>query len=222
MLAKFPKTAFVGRQPIYNCEMQVVAYELLFRGGEFHTSAEIIDADKATSQVLLNTFLEFGLDNIVGELPAFINLSRGFLLGHYQLSLPPDRVVLEVLEGIVVSEELITSLRSLSKQGYTIALDDFIYEQRYRELVDIANIVKIDLLMLTKDTLKEHVRLLRQHEVKLVAEKVETQDDFEFCRALGFDYYQGFFFAKPKTLGAQCIPINRLAVLRILAELQNP
>lgn len=213
---------FVGRQPIYNREMEVIAYELLFRGGGSHTSAQIVDADQATSQVILNTFMEIGLERIVGRLPAFINLTRGFLSGKYQLLVPPERVVLEVLEDIEVDEDLIANLRALSSRGYKIALDDFIYEQRYKDLIDVADIVKIDLLALDRDTLKKDTLMLRQHEVKLLAEKVETPDDFEFCKGLGFDYFQGFFFAKAKTISFQRAPTSRLAVLRTLAKVQDP
>jgi len=217
-----PEEVLVGRQPIYNERLDVVAFELLFRGAASQTTASFTDGDKATSQVILNTFLEIGLDNIVGQLPAFINLTRAFLVGHQQLPMQKDRVVLEVLENIEVDEEILSALRSLAERGYTIALDDFVYEHRYSELVDIAHIVKIDVLALGRETLREHVRLLQKHDVRLLAEKVETQEDFEYCRSLGFDYYQGFFFSKPKTISGQRLPTNRLAVLQVLAMLQDP
>ena len=217
-----PEDVLVGRQPIYNEKLDVVAYELLFRGAKSQSTADFTDGDRATSQVILNTFLEIGLDNIVGPLPAFINLTRAFLVGRHQLPIQKDRVVLEVLEDIEIDEEVLVALRALADRGYTIALDDFVYEHRYKQLIDIADIVKIDVLALGRETLREHVGFLRHHDVKLLAEKVETQEEFEFCRSLGFDYYQGFFFSKPKTISGQRVPTNRLAVLQVLAMVQAP
>ncbi|MCI0400400.1 MAG: EAL domain-containing protein [Gammaproteobacteria bacterium] len=212
----------VGRQPIYNSSLDVVAYELLFRGSNWATRAAFDDGDSATAQVILNTFLEIGLNNIVGQLPAFINLTRGFVLGDHTLPVEKDRIVLEVLEDIEVDDRLIHGLRSLSEEGYTIALDDFTYSHKYTELVEVADIIKVDVLSQDRDTLKEHVDVLRQFSLKLLAEKIETQEDFEFCRSLGFDYYQGFFLSKPRIISGKRIATDRLVTLQLLAILYAP
>ncbi|HLA75596.1 MAG TPA: HDOD domain-containing protein [Gammaproteobacteria bacterium] len=212
---------FVGRQPIYNQNLEVFAYELLFRTSKTNR-AEFKDADQATSQVILNTFMEIGLDNIVGEKLAFINLTRSFVLGNYFLPLPQTRIALEILEDIKVDEQLIEAVRALAAQGYIIALDDFVYHEDLRPLVDVADIIKIDVLALGRDKLQEHVTILRTYPVKLLAEKVETQSDFEFCKKLGFDYFQGYFFCQPNVVQGQRIPTNRLATLQLLAKLQDP
>ncbi len=212
---------FIGRQPIYNQQLEVFAYELLFRSGEGH-GAGIIDGDQATSQVVLNTFMEFGLDTIVGQKLAFINFTRDFILQDYSHVFPAERVVVEVLENIPVDAALIEAVRALSSQGYTIALDDFIYHDDLRPLVEVADIVKVDLLALDRDTLRKHVALLRQYDVRLLAEKVETRDDFEYCKALGFEYFQGYFFCKPDVIKGQRSPANRLTILQLLARLQDP
>ncbi len=211
---------FVGRQPIYNQRLEVVAYELLFRSGGTNW-ADITDGEYATSQVVHDAFMEIGLDSLVGPKRAFINLTRDFILQDYTAVFPTDRVVLEVLEDIVVDAELIEAVRALSRQGYTIALDDFIFEEHLRPLVEIADIIKVDVLALDRTALRQNVARLSQYDVKLLAEKVETRDDLACCRELGFDYFQGYFLCEPDIMTGQRSPGNRLAVLRLLAKLQE-
>lgn len=213
--------AFVGRQPIYGRSIDVFAYELLFRNNEINR-ASFTDGDAATAQVMLNTFVEIGLDHIVDHHLAFINLTRDFVLGNYCVALPKDRVVLEVLENMGVDQELMNALQRLSKLGYRIALDDFVYHESLKPLVEIADIIKVDILELDRETVAEHVKILRQYPVKLLAEKVETHEEFEFCRDLGFDYFQGYFFCKPNVISAKPMPVNRMAILALLTQLQNP
>lgn len=215
------QTAFVGRQPIYGRALDVFAYELLFRNNEINR-ASFMDGDAATAQVMLNTFVEIGLDQIVDNHLAFINLTRDFVLGNYCVALPKDRVVLEVLENMGVDEELMDALHRLSQMGYRIALDDFVYHESLKPLVELADIIKVDVLELDRATIAEHVEILRQYPVKLLAEKVETYEDFEFCRDLGFDYFQGYFFCKPKVISAKPMPANRMAILAFLTQLQDP
>ena len=211
---------FIGRQPIYDRNLGVYAYELLFRAAHANT-AEITDGDKATSDVIVNTFLEIGLDNIVSNRLAFINLTRSFFVNEHSISLPKDRVVLELLEEIEADDEVVQGVQRLSDQGYTIALDDFIYHESLKPLVRLADIIKIDIMALDNDEIRNHVTELRQHPVKLLAEKVETQDDLDFCMELGFDFFQGYFFSQPKVIRGQRLPNNRLAILKLLSHLQN-
>ena len=212
---------FVGRQPIYNRQLKVVGYELLFRSCETEPQG-IADGDGATSQVMLNTFTEIGLERLVGNGLAFINLTRSFILEKYPLPLSQHRVVLEVLENITVDQELIAALRLLSARGYQIALDDVVDPHDVAPLLDIADFVKLDLVAVERGRLEEHVATLRQHNVKLLAEKVETQDEFELCRDLGFDYFQGYFLCRPNVVRGQRMPATRLAIMRLLANLQVP
>ena len=212
---------FIGRQPIYDRKLGVYAYELLFRS-EQSNAADITDGDKATSDVIVNAFLEIGLDNIVNKRKAFINLTRSFFVNHQTISLPKDRVVLELLEDIEADDEVIEGVMRLSEQGYTIALDDFIYHESLKPLVKLANLIKIDIMALNRDEIRDHVQALRKHPVKLVAEKVETQQDFDYCKDLGFDYFQGYFFAQPKVIRSRRLPNNRIAILKLLRRLQDP
>jgi EAL and modified HD-GYP domain-containing signal transduction protein len=212
---------YIGRQPIYDRKLNVYAYELLFRAAA-DNSASFTDGDQATTDVIVNTFLEIGLDNIVGNRLAFINLTRSFFVGEHSISLPKDRVVLELLEDIDADAEVIAGVKRLSDLDYTIALDDFIYHESLQPLVSLADLVKIDIMALNRGEIREHVNALRQHPLRLLAEKVETQQDFDFCMELGFDYFQGYFFAQPKVIRGQRLPNNRLAILKLLSRLQDP
>ena len=212
---------YIGRQPIYDRKLGVYAYELLFRAAS-DNSAKFTDGDQATSDVIVNTFLEIGLDNIVGDRLAFINLTRAFFVGEHTISLPRDRVVLELLEDIEADEEVVSSVKRLSEQGYNIALDDFIYHESLQPLVQLADIVKIDIMAMDRDEIREHVKALRQHPLRLVAEKVETQEEHDYCMELGFDYFQGYFLAQPKVIQGRRLPNNRLAILKLLSRLQDP
>jgi EAL and modified HD-GYP domain-containing signal transduction protein len=213
---------FVARQPIYNRTQHVYGYELLYRS-DSDNQCRSIEGDVATSQLILNAVTDMGLDNLVGSRPAFINLSHGFLVGKYQLPLPSNRVVIEVLENVEIDDELIAGVRWLANQGYTIALDDFVYSDESIPLLKIANIVKLDVQALTEAELRDHVGSLRQFEhLKLLAEKIEITEEYQVCRELGFDFFQGYFFSRPKIIKRRRLPANQLALMQLLAELQQP
>ena len=213
--------AFVGRQPIFNADLKVYGYELLFRSSDVNTNS-MLDGNQATSQILINTFTEFGLERIVGKRHAFINVTREFLLDENVLPLPSELVVLEVLENININAEIVKAVARLSHNGFMIALDDFIYKDSLLPLVKIADIIKLDVMALSPEQTKAQMHLLRRFPVKLLAEKVETQEQFEALRVLGFDYFQGFFLAKPRVVRGQRTPSNRLKIMQLLAKLQQP
>lgn len=215
------KKALVGRQPIYRGDMSFYAYELLWRQPGLHQVTRM-NSDKATAEVFLHTFLDIGLDQVVGPNLAFINVTAHFLLNGYCSLLPPERVVLEVLEDIEPDEALLGAIAELSRNGYRIALDDFAYKEHLRPLVELAHIVKIDMREVDRSDLKRQVEFFRQFGVKLVAEKVETYEEYDQCRSLGFDFFQGFFFCRPQVIGQHQIPVNRMTALRVVAKLQDP
>ncbi len=212
---------YIGRQPIFDRKLEVYAYELLFRGGDGN-QANIVDGDQATSRVIANTFIEMGLENIVGERLAFLNLTRSYLTADWPLSFPRDRVVLEILEDIQPDEEVMRAVRRLREAGFTLALDDFLYHESLTPLIEHADIIKIDIMPLSRESLAEHVKRLRPYPLKLLAEKIETQEEFDRCRELGFDYFQGYFLSRPKIIQGREIPPNALATLRLLGRLQDP
>lgn len=212
---------YLARQPIYDRNLDVYAYELLYRAADEANAPEGL-GDQATYTVLMNALTEIGLDDLVGPHYAFINLTRGFVVGDSVLPFSGNKIVVEVLEDIAVDEAVIEGVKRLSAQGYTVALDDFIYDESLRELVELADLIKIDLLALTREQLVEHVEILKRFKIKLLAEKVETQEEYELCKELGFDYFQGYFFCKPKILKRQRMPANQLAVMQLLSKLQDP
>lgn len=213
--------AFVGRQPIYNQALEVVAYELLFRPHATASQAGQLDDEQATAQVLLNTFLEIGVEAIVGSRKAFVNFSRGLLLSDYPRVLPPAQVVLEVIETVTVDAEIEAAIRSLKKAGYQIALDDFTGQSHLRPLVPLANIVKVDLPGCGKE-LDARVAKLRGTKLKLLAEKVETQKEFEICKELGFDYFQGYFLRRPDVVESRRAPTLRVSAVQLMEKLCDP
>jgi EAL and modified HD-GYP domain-containing signal transduction protein len=212
----------VGRQPIFDQNLDVVGYELLYRADANDTHADFDDPDLATTQVVLNSFVEIGLDQVVGQYPAYINLTRNFFIGKFPIPFPPDRVVLEVLESVVADDEVLRALRRLSAQGYRIALDDFVFERCPAELIDIADIIKIDVQALDRQEVERHVRLLQGRHLKLMAEKVETYEEFAYCKELGFDFFQGYFLCYPNVVEGPRVTLDRLTSLEILAKLQDP
>ncbi len=217
------RTAFIGRQAIFDNNLQVYAYELLFRSGDVDQSA-VQDGDRATSEVMVNAFMDIGLDAVANGCPVFFNLTRSFLTGGIAIPFTPDRAVLEVLEDIEPDAEVVEAVRRLSERGFSIALDDVVYRPQLRPLVKLADIIKIDLLAVPPGSLNEQVRRLRADNptVQLLAEKVETSEQFSECRSLGFAYYQGYFFAKPQIISGQRMPANRVAILNLLSRLQDP
>ena len=189
----------VGRQPIFDRYMKVYAYELLYRSGDLN-SANFQDGDQATTQVILNTLLEMGLDSIVGDAKAFINLTRNFLTGKYPIPLPANRIVIEILEDIKIDDQVISAARDLHNSGFTLALDDVSNTDRVTPFCGISSIVKLDLKQIDFFTLPDAISRCRECGFKVLVEKVETQGDYNMCRRLGVDYYQGYFLCKPNIM----------------------
>ncbi|WP_029408382.1 EAL and HDOD domain-containing protein [Thiomicrorhabdus sp. Milos-T2] len=213
---------FVGRQPIFNQNMEVMAYELLFRGNTQDNHAMIIGGDAASAQVMMNVFGEMGLTEVLGEHRGFINFTEGLLLREYQPFFPRRSIVIEVLEDVKVTPKLISSLAKLKEMGFTIALDDYIFNPKLMPLEEFADIIKVEILEVGPKQLIEHSKRLKAKGIKLLAEKVETREQFEFCLKLGFDYFQGYFFAKPKIIQGKRLPNNKLTMLELLANVYNP
>lgn len=213
---------YVGRQPIFDTSMRVFAYELLFRSGSEQNHAVILGGDTASAQVMMNVFGDLGLHEVVGEHKAFINFTEGLLLRENRPFFPRKQVVIEVLEDVKVTPKLISSLKALREAGFTIALDDYVFNPALTELEAYADIIKVDILAVGPKRLIEHVDKLKEKGIRLLAEKVETREQFEFCKRIGFDYFQGYFFAKPKIIKGQRLPTNKLTVLELLSSVYDP
>jgi len=208
--------AFLARQPIFDRQGDVVAYELLYRGGpEEHAGQR---GARATAQVLINTFGTFGIERVTGGKRAFINLTRSLLVSEYATLLPADQVVLEVLEDVEPDETVVAACRSLVRQGYTVALDDFVFEPRFVPLLEVAQIVKVDLTLIPAADLESQLALLAPYRCQLLAEKVETQEEHHTSLDLGFDLFQGYYFARPSLLQQQKEPGASLAAMRSMRD----
>lgn len=211
---------YLARQPIFNIKQDVIGYELLYRSSD-SAHANVQDHDLASSTVIINAFINIGMENIVGSNLAFINLPRTFIVDKQLLPMTSEQVALEVLESVGCDDEVIHALENLSEQGYLIALDDFVYDDSLRPLLKVANIVKIDLTMLDEEQIREHVELLSEYDVKLLAEKIETREQYEFCKQLGFEYFQGFYFCRPNIIKGKDIPVNKAVLFQVIQTLQD-
>lgn len=217
------QNVFVGRQPIFDKNLDVYGYELLYRSADqANNSSGMIDGDQATTQTIINTFVEIGLENLVGDKFAAINLTEKYFLQENIIPFTPKQVILEVLEDIDVTPELIQAVQRLVDAGYIIALDDYIYNPAHAPLIDLAKIIKIDLTALNKEELAKHALELKKYNVQLLAEKIETAEEYEYCRDLGFEYFQGYFFSKPQVVQGKGLPANRLTVLNLLSVVNDP
>ncbi|NCO58074.1 MAG: diguanylate phosphodiesterase [Nitrospirae bacterium CG18_big_fil_WC_8_21_14_2_50_70_55] len=203
---------FLARQPIFDRQGEVVAYELLYRGGAVENAGQ--RGARATAQVLLNTFGTFGIERVTGGKRAFVNLTRSLLVSEYATLLPAAQVVIEVLEDVEPDEAVVGACRSLVHQGYTLALDDFVFQPRFVPLLEVVQIVKVDLNQIPAPELATQIALLAPYRCQLLAEKVETQAEHQTTLDLGFDLFQGYYFARPSLLQQRREPTASLAVMR--------
>jgi EAL and modified HD-GYP domain-containing signal transduction protein len=211
---------FIGRQPIFDRGQRVVGYEILFRA-EDHGEARVLDAESATATVVLNALTEIGLERIVGTHVAWINLSRESVLSGIAKMLPAAAAGFEILEGQKVDDALIAGVRDLQEHGYRIALDDFEFCSEYVPLLEFVDVVKLDLLALGCERFGAEVEKLKPYPVQVLAEKVETKDEHQYCLALGCDLFQGFFYQKPELLRRRRIELTAGSMLQVISALQN-
>ncbi|ODU05623.1 MAG: diguanylate phosphodiesterase [Thiobacillus sp. SCN 63-1177] len=206
---------FLARQPILDRNQRIVAYELLFRAG--HTSgAAVTDDMQATASVIHHAFSEMGVQTVLGAQLGFINVSTDMLLSDMIELLPRAQVVLELLETIRVDDGIVERCRALKQRGFTLALDDFVFDESYRPLLALVDIVKVDLLLHDQDQLRAIVKQLKHWPVKLLAEKVDSAEQAAYCHSLGFDLFQGYYFARPLVLSAKRADSSQMALIQLL------
>ena len=213
--------AYIARQPIVDGEHRLIAYELLFRHSAHARSAQVdTDVDAGVS-VISNTLCNMGTEWLLRGKLAFVNMETSMLMSSFSTLLPPENVVIEVLETVRVTPEILERLQELKKIGYRFALDDFQYLPESEPLLPLATYVKLDVLMHTPAELAKLVRCIRKYPVKLVAEKVETPEQFRHCRALDFDYFQGYYFARPENIVTRVINPTHATVLQLMERVRN-
>jgi len=209
--------SYVARQPILDIEQQVVAYELLFRDGQSNSFPDI-DPNQATSNILTNNHLTLGLEKVTGNLPAYINFHANTLISHFPSFLDPKNVVLEILEDVPVTNELLSACKALHEKGYKLALDDFDFDEKWQAFYPFVDIIKVDVLEFSILEISKLVRKLSELDVVLLAEKVETLEQFEKLKMLGFTLFQGYFFAKPEMLKQRKITTAKQNILELISQ----
>jgi EAL and modified HD-GYP domain-containing signal transduction protein len=214
-------SVFLARQPILDRSERQVGYELLFRNGNYE-EANVVDGRAATAHVISNAFTHLSISSILGPYRAFINVDRDFLHDEAIRLMPTEKVVIEVLEGSLVTPQVVARCGELKSFGYTLALDDFArITEDYQPLLPLISIIKVDITLVPEEELPGLVAQLRPLADTLLAEKVETREEYERCRNMGFDLFQGYYFCRPIIVSGRKLQPGQLATLKLVSMLAH-
>ncbi len=214
-------TLMVGRQPILDQYGVTYAYELLYRGHDEHAFSNL-NEDEATSSVINNTFYSAEFGCISSGKKSFINFTSQLVRDEVWRVLPKHDVVIELLENIEPTPELIAAAQKIKGQGYTLALDDFEYDPKLEPLIELADIIKVDIRQSGMQTAEKLAKTYLPRGIKLLAEKVETLKEFKDCRDWGYTLFQGFFFARPEVIESEQIPESKVSKLQLMQKVHQP
>jgi c-di-GMP phosphodiesterase len=212
---------YVGRQPVYTPSMEIFGYELLYRAKE-NTKALHEDGEKASSQVIFNTFIELGIDKIIEDKLAFLQVDRIYLTGKVMLPFPKEQVVMCIPPWVDIDDELLVSMEILHNEGYWLALEDHPDLELNETITRCINILKLNIHRYPLSSLRDRVLEFRRFSSRLLADHVQTQEEFDTCRELGFDFYQGNFLSQPKLIHGRRLPARRFSLLKLLTCLYDP
>lgn len=212
---------FVARQPIFNQQQEVYAYELLYRSG-INKFYSCLDGDQASSEVITNSFLLIGLETLTRGKKAFINFTKNLLEDEVAILLPQEHIVIEILQDIEPDEKTLQACKKLKEMGYRLALDDFVYDDKFIPLIELADIIKVDFLTTDEEERGTLVQRIGPQKNSFLAEKVETREDFVQAVEMGYSYFQGYFFSKPLIVASRDIPSFKLTYIKILQEIHKP
>lgn len=210
----------MARQPILDKYQRLFGYELLFRDSESN-AYQNIDGDAATFEVIRNSFINIGMNKVTQGKKAFINFTENVLKSDIFTIMPPRDVVVEVLETVEPTEEIIKRCSKLKKDGFTLALDDFIFHSKYERLIELADIIKVDFRATRGEQRRTIIEQVKSNNIRFLAEKVEDLEEFNEAVELGYTYFQGFYFSKPVIMSANKLPENKVTYLRILKEVNS-
>ena len=214
------KEVYIARQPILTEKEKIFGYELLFRNG--NTSGAVINDDyHASTTVMMNALNSFGFNSLVGGRKGFINVNARILLSGFIELLPHENTVLEILETQKPDKSFIELCKTFKKKGYSFALDDFTYDDSFTPLLNLVDYVKLDVMIQDRKKLIETIGIIQQYPVKILAEKVETKDDFQFCHEHGCEFFQGYFFAKPAVLTTKSLSPSQIILLELINGLSK-
>ena len=214
-------TKFIARQPIFDRDQRVFGYELLFRPGEMNSPGEF-DPEDATRHVIADVTLLHGLDKLADHRKAFINFTAQTLGGDYFAMLPKDQVVIEILESVEPAEDVLANCLRLKEAGYCLALDDVQVCSRVDDFLDLVDIIKVDFRASTPEERRLLIVRFAPRGLALLAEKVETFEEFQLAKKIGFQYFQGYFFSKPQMIASRDLPAFQANYLRILQAIHRP
>ncbi|MEH6710574.1 MAG: EAL domain-containing protein [Paraglaciecola polaris] len=207
--------AFIARQPILDRQRDVFAYELLFRDGKNNCFPDTV-RDERTEKLIAKHYLTLGLDDISCNKKSFINFQKETLVNGLPSVLDPANVVVELSDALLPHDTLLDVCRQVKDTGFTIALDDHNLDPKWNEYLPYVDIVKVNVMQSDYDGVAKSMPRLLDSNVKLVAEKIDTQQDFEIYRDMGFDYFQGYFFAKPEAIKQQNLPTSQLTLVELM------
>lgn len=214
--------AFIARQPIFNAHRQVAGYELLYRDGDSGNRAVFTDGDQATCRLLSDAITLFGLSELTNHKLAYVNFTQNLILNDFVLLAKPSEVVVELLESVQPTAEILSKLEQLKEQGYTIALDDYTGDRAQDPMIPFVDILKVDFRLTTAEQRAEIVqRHKKRRGLKLLAEKVETQEEYALAAKQGYHLFQGYFFQKPIVLEKKILSLSTSSYGRFLRELQK-
>lgn len=212
---------YVARQPIFDADYNVIAYELLYRDGNDNYFNESISDNVATSLLLLNSYFSFGIEKLIGESKAFINFDKHLIMMGVPELLNKDNITIEVLETVNPDKMFLKKLRHLKEKGYTLAIDDYVEGYVHEEIIDLIDIVKVDFKHCEEAAMRRITSLMKSKNKLLLAEKVESKEEFEMAKALGYDYFQGYYFAKPAVQKKKNMDSSGLQYVKLMSELNN-
>lgn len=212
---------FVGRQPIYNRNLGVYAYELLFRSSQENIADIQHNADDATSQVIINTFVDMGLENLVGKSKACINMSDNFLKSQDALPVQPENIILDIQSDTQINDQTIKAIICLKHSGYTLAIADIKDHPNLLPLLPYIDILRLDIKKISDREIKLRQKVLEKYKLKLLAEKVESLDEYEYYMNKGFEYFQGYFLSRPRVIKGKTLETNKLSIMNLLSTLHN-
>lgn len=215
---------YVARQPILNAKQHTLGYELLFRDGENNAFPAHIESNRATYRLIVENFLSVGMNPAIAKSRCFINFPYKSLIRRLPLTLPRDQIVVEVLETCAPSDELLDVIKDLYKRGYIVALDDFVYSHEWERFLPYVHIVKLDIMALGLEEACEFVRkrIAEGSKRRFLAERVETEHEFNVTRSAGFTFFQGYFFSKPQIIKQRYVSPEQIIALELFREVCKP
>lgn len=211
---------FVARQPIFTSEKEIWGYELLFRHSADASSAAIDSPDHTTARVIADGYM-LAQNQIPAEKRMLINFPANLILQDAALALPKEQCIPEILETVEPTDEIIAACKRLKAEGYTLALDDYVGQEGFEAFLELADIIKVEVLGLNVLQLSKLTRQLQKHNSILLAEKIEDEQMFQACKSLGYTYFQGYYFSKPEIVPGKKISSGQLVKTRILAQLSG-